>query len=378
METTKNLSSHSISQNQLHTLSQDILDNIEAIFGYFGINNLRCDHKKYVGACPVHGGGKDDAFNLYHQGPSYIWKCWTHQCEDTFIRSPVGLVRGLLSHKKYNWSGPGDDVVSLQETVSWLLSFLGKDLDQFKINEDDVEKLTFVRQVDNLTKIRKSECLKILRNQIRKTLDIPSKYYIDRGYSKNILDKYDVGFCSSPNKEMYGRAVVPIYDEDYHHMIGCTGRVIHPFCSFCSNYHKHGTICNTTTNFKEPKWKHNKGFRAEQYLYNYWFAKKHILESGTIILTEGPGDVWRLEEAGIHNTVAIFGTSLCPEQKAIIDKSGALTIIILTDNGGPGREATKIITKLCEKQYKIIVPEFIGEDIGSLNINEVKDLCQKF
>ena len=49
------------------------------------------------------------------------------------------------------------------------------------------------------------------------------------------------------------------------------------------------------------------------------FAKEFIKESGIVILVESPGNVWRLEEAGVHNSVAIFGSSLADRQKMILD-----------------------------------------------------------
>ena len=63
------------------------------------------------------------------------------------------------------------------------------------------------------------------------------------------------------------------------------------------------------------KWRHNKDFKTQEHLYNMWFAKEFIQSTRTAIIVESPGNVWRLEEAGIHNSVAIFGTNLSIKQK---------------------------------------------------------------
>ena len=55
------------------------------------------------------------------------------------------------------------------------------------------------------------------------SLEIPSKYYIDRGFLSETLVAFDVGECYNPNRQMYNRAVAPIYDEDCSY-IGCVGR----------------------------------------------------------------------------------------------------------------------------------------------------------
>ena len=90
---------------------------------------------------------------------------------------------------------------------------------------------------------------------------------------------------------------------------------------------------------------------------------------------ESPGNVWRLEEAGIHNSVALFGTSLNPPQKQLIDESGALTIILIMDNdeNGAGQEAAVKIKEQCENTYRIYVVDINKNDVGEMSTNEVTE-----
>ena len=101
--------------------------------------------------------------------------------------------------------------------------------------------------------------IKQKRKEIRSRIQIPAPYYINRGFLPETLDKFDVGFCSTPRKPMTGRVVVPVYNDAHEVMIGCVGRAVQP-------------------NF-EPKWLNSKGFNSGASLYNYWHAKDHILES---------------------------------------------------------------------------------------------------
>jgi hypothetical protein len=57
------------------------------------------------------------------------------------------------------------------------------------------------------------------------------------------------------------------------------------------------------------KWLHH-GFSSSAILYNSWFAERHIRDSRIAVITEGPKDVWWLEQHGIHNSLCIFGLSI--------------------------------------------------------------------
>jgi DNA primase len=151
---------------------------------------------------------------------------------------------------------------------------------------------------------------------------------------------------------MSGRAVVPIYDTDYQHMIGCSGRSV--------------------SDELKPKWKHNKGFSAENCLYNFWFAKKYIKESRTAIIVESPGNVWKLESNGIHNAVAIFGSNLNDKQKMLLDTSGAMTLVIITDSDDAGMKARTQIDNKCKKIYNIQHIHISKNDIAELSNEEIK------
>jgi 5S rRNA maturation endonuclease (ribonuclease M5) len=330
-----------------------VCDNIEELLPVLGIEDYKIFDKMITMSCPIHAGDNESAFNLYHQGDHYRgnWKCRTHQCENTFRSSVIGFIRGCLSRQQKNWSKEGDETVTFKDAIDFATKFIKKDLKDLKIPKKEKEKHTFVNTVNYIKPVINNSIKQVSRGQIQKTLNIPSKYFLDRNYLPETLIKYDVGDCLNPNREMYNRAVVPIYDNDHQFMVGCSGRTI---------------------NNSIPKWKHNEGFRAEEYLYNFWYAKTHIKDSGVVIIVESPGNVWRLEEAGIHNSVAIFGSSLKDKQKMLLDISGAMSIVTIMDNDEAGIKAAQQIHNKCHRIYNVKNIQLTKyADIGEMSTAEV-------
>lgn len=355
-------------QGKLNQLSQIGVGYLDQIFEYFGAEPSYRNNTVVKSECFIHGGDNDTALNIYPNGDIRIhYKCRTHQCEDHFGSSFISLIRGALSRFKYKWKKIGDREASFNEAVEFLLEFTQQNFAFLKKNNiSGVEKSRFCGMINKISKPDMKVNTDITRDFYRSNVEIPSQYYLQREYSIEILDKYDVGTCKKPGKFLYNRAVVPIYDENHEYILGFTGRSIFPVCTDCKNYHNPKKECLTF-----PKWKHTPGFNKQNCLYNYWYAKQSILESTVIILVESPGNVWRLEEAGIHNAVAIFGTVLNDNQKKLIDESGAMSIVCLLDNDEAGQKGMKKIQEQCSKMYRLYFPNIDTNDIGDMKVDKV-------
>lgn len=380
MKTMTKTKSHLNDQFKLKVICDEVCDNIESLLDSFDLE-YKTNHKMISMSCPIHGGDNLSALNLYPEGDNYRgnWKCRTHNCEKTFKGSVIGFIRGILSNYKYGWQQPGDQMCSFEEAVNYALNFINKDINSIKISRTDKEKKQFTNVVTYLNKEITQTKSKITRNQIVQSLVIPAQYYLDRNYSSEVLIKYDVGLCEKDNKEMSDRIVVPIYDNDYEYMVGCTGRSIYEKCDQCKSYHDTNINCPSNENcWKYPKWKHNSDFKSQNHLYNFWFAKKFILDTGVAIIVESPGNVWRLEENGIHNSVAIFGSSLSDRQKILLDSSGAMSLIVLTDNDEAGRKAAEQIKLKCQNTYRIFIPQISKADVGEMNSDEINNEIKSY
>ncbi len=358
-------------QAKLLALGYDIIDNFERVVQYFNLDLYRTN-RMYVGCCPVHGGDNGSALNVFHDGHSNRgnWLCNTRQCQEVFCNSPIGFIRGVLSHCEYNWETKGDDTVSFGEAVEWCSAFVNKKNYDIDTSDEQEERRRFISRL--ATKKRQSEVVDSgpSREEVRNSgIRIPSPYYLnlDPPYSEEVLEKYDVGYCADPTKPFYTRTVVPVYDEWHSYMVGCSGRSTNPECEKCKGYHNPSGECK-----RYPKWKHSETLKTDNHLYNLWYAKRHIKKSGLVVVVESPGNVWRLEEAGVHNSVAVFGSSLKDGQKILLDKSGALCILVIGDNDEGGRTLIEDVKTKCGNIYNIIGATPDGNDIGKLSAPDLR------
>lgn len=385
MMTMKNQRSHSskrLHQDQLRQLEARVGNKLDDLLDHFSLReSLKKSKRFWVGGCPVHGGDKSNAFNIFHTGNEVIgnWRCFTHNCHKHFQPTVLGFIRGVISHAKYGWrdTSDRDKECPFPEALQFAGDFIGeKNIGGLKIDYEAFEKKRFASQIERIySREEPAVTHKIPKETVRRSLEIPAMYYLSRGYTEEILDKYDIGICTTPGREMTMRAVVPIYDQNYQHVVACSGRsVFDDKCPLCESYHNPIKQCPSERDrWKYAKWRHSYGFKGEFHLYNYWFAKQYIAKSGIVILVEGPGDVWRLEEAGIHNSVATFGAHITEGQRAILDKSGALAIVALTDPDEAGRLALAQIREECGRSYGIYAPKVNGGDMGETEVATIKE-----
>ena len=365
--------SHLNDQFKLKVLCDDLCDEIESLLDHFDLD-YKSNGKMMSMCCPIHGGDNPSAISLYYTGDNYRgnWKCRTHNCEKIFKGSIIGFIRGIISAKKYKWEKSGDKFCSFKEAVDFASKFLNKDLNTIKISGSEKNKKTFAALVGYIHNEKEKQTKSIKRESIVKSLSIPAQYFIDRRYSSEILRKYDVGLCEKSGKEMSARVVVPIYDNDYQYMVGCSGRSVFEQCKRCGSYHNPNQSCpEENQRWIYSKWRHSKDFKSQNHLYNFWFAKEHIMSSATAIIVESPGNVWRLEENGIHNSVAIFGSSMSDRQKVLLDSSGAMNLVVLTDNDEAGKKASEQIIKKCNRTYNLYNINMSHNDVASMSTQEI-------
>ena len=367
-------------QGEIQELCVRGMERFDELMETFGLS-FYMDNRKYTAACPIHGGDNELAINIYYDGDDFCgnWQCHTQQCEEHFLPSLVGFIRGIMSHQQFGWTGPNDRYTPFGEAVEYLVNFLGAQANNLNV-ERFTEQSRFIKQVKMLQE-KKHTITGIRRELVTKSLNIPATYYVERGYSSDVLKEYDVGLCNTIGKPMVNRAVVPVYEDTGKLMVGCTGRSIFEMCPNCKGYHSITVECPESKSLAKkmyPKWKHSSGFKNDEYLYNYWKAKKYIQESGVAILVESPGNCWRLCEAGIKNCVGIFGTSLSVKQKQILDSSGAMSLIIILDNDEAGKKGAKTIQKQCERLYRLYYPTLDVNDIGDMSIDKVTEDIKPF
>jgi hypothetical protein len=204
-------------------------------------------------------------------------------------------------------------------------------------------------------------------------LVIPASYYINRGFNPKTLDEYDVGYCNLEGKEMSGRIVVPVYDENYRYLTGCIGRSIYEECSKCKCYHNPNVQCPKVNQHLYKKWKNSSSFEKRHSLYNLWFAKTEIKQTGVAILVESAGNTWRFKEAGVNKVLGMYGVDLADEQKIILERLGIFTVVLALDAGKAGEESRAKLTESLRNFYKVVnLPVIYNDDIAELSIDKIK------
>lgn len=323
--------------------------------------NLTYTHKnhKYISLpCPVHGGDNPCGCTLYNNTDYGFWLCHTHGCHENYNKDIIGFVQAVLNKSE-------------KETFQFLNNFLNTKYDVSLLKGNSKEIVRVSEIID----------IKIPRKLVLDNLIIPSPYFLKRNYSSDILIKYDIGDCKNVKKQMAHRAVIPLYDDNFEFAIGTTGRSIFDKCAKCKLHH------SDLYNCPEPryagrysKWKHQKGFDANTYLFNLNHAKNFILNTGLAIICESPGNVLRLEEAGIHNAVCTFGTKFSLAQRQLLDRSGAFNLLVIEDNdiNNAGDLLSKRVRDLCSMLYNIKSIKPKQSDVGEMTVEEIKNWSELY
>jgi len=343
--------------------NEALKQHIEVILTQLGLKFRRKNERIYL-PCPLHGSKKSSSLSIaLDRGPS--WSCWTNHCEDTYGKSILGLVKGVLSttnSSEYSW----------QDAVQWTENLIGEKL--VETTESSSFKFQTIQLSQQFSQTQTKE-IGIPRTLVRQSLRLPSEYFLKRKFSKEVLDKYDVGDCINPEKQLFKRAVVPVYNDEGTQMIGCVGRSHNPECPKCNKYHDPKNKCpfSDWDEYNSSKWINNEGFNVENYLYNFWNAKEFIELYQTAIVVEGQGDIWRLEEADIHIGLGLFGAKITDKQILRLEKLPIINLIVATDTDIPGNRCKASILEKLDRYYNIVIVNLPQHDIGEMDISAVKE-----
>jgi len=352
-----------LSGKELKVLGDKIALNIVPVLAHFGIEVQIFDD--YVTCpCPIHGGDcptgwtmTTDADNPYLG----IWVCWTEHCEQEidkttgkkkYVNNPIGLIRALLSNKYDREDIPFTDAVSF---AMKLVETNFEDLNKGS-SKVDFTKKSLSNAERNFKRREQNKKLGHPRNKVRQSLLRPAKYFLNRGYSEEVLDAFDVGVSRNTKGVMRKRVIVPVYDDEGEVMVGYLGR-------WPSEEYE---------DYEQPKWRFSKKFYSGAWLYGYHIAKGYIEDTKIVVLVEGQGDVWRLWESGIKNSVGMFGCSITDTQLRILENSAAEKIALICDNDKAGQKARISIRKKCEGKLEVVDIMIESKDIGEMSTTEIE------
>jgi hypothetical protein len=375
-----------LNSNEIRYIQDQANNRITELLDILGIQYTE-RHDYIQMACPIHSG--DNERGLYWAFRTNHFSCQTRHCEENGITgkssSIIGLVRGIMSTRE-------DRSWSFIQTVMFIAKILN--ITQIKLDpetQQDIEINKILQQYRaKKDKIVNNKEYLLLRD-VLPSLKSDTIYYPKRGVSQNIINKYYISYCDDKNKRFYKRAFFPVLDDTGKFVVGWSARSIYSSCKECKMYHNPEINC-PDKKYKGlyPKWLHSLNFHSEQFLYNYWSAKRFISKTGTAIICESPGNVWALESVDINNSVALMGLSLSKTQRLLLQKAGALTLIIILDNDKAGKDAKQRLEDSLGYYFRLIfiypenvndvaemLPQEIKEKIGKILKSSSKELLLK-
>lgn len=178
-------------------------------------------------------------------------------------------------------------------------------------------------------------------------------YFKERGFRKDIIEKFELGYCLEERDAFTKKAKKEGYKLEYLVKTGITiegehgafdrfsGRVMFPIHNLAGKVIAFGgRILKTDKKFaKYLNSPESEIYHKSKVLYGIYHARKSIMQLDKCYLVEGYTDVISMHQAGIENVVASSGTSLTEDQIKLI-KRFTPNVTILYDGDAAGIKAS--------------------------------------
>ena len=323
----------------LNKVKQIIFNDIDLLLQSLDLEYTQ-DSDNIFMSCPIHEGS-DNPNALSISLDKQVWRCWTRGCHEEYNTDIFGFVRAVLEAREGS------------ATFSDALKHICKVYDVRNARTNEQYKPTKVE-----TPL--SDMLRIFNNSHEevqafsfdpvKTLG-SSPYFESRGFKAETLKLFGVEDCSDKFSPMRHRSIIPIYNKQK----------------------QVGYIARSTRDWLQPKYLFSEGIRKTDFLYNYDNSIEQARKHNCLFLVEGQGDVWRLYEAGVKQSVGLFGKDISAKQKSLLVKSGVTNLIILTDNDQAGRESKIKIRRDFGRLFNLVFPKMPTKDIGNMSVKQIKE-----
>jgi DNA primase len=321
-----------------------------------------------------------DFVNLRRRGVNMIGLCPFHnEKSPSFTVSPA---KGIYKCFGCGKGGNSVNFIMEHEQASYpdALRFLAKKYgikieEKVLTPEQDMER----QRVDSLFILNEYAVNyyhdNLMNDDVGKSVGL--SYFKERGFRKDIIEKFQLGFAFDKNDHLTLNMVNKGYKLELLKSVGLTtqygrdffrNRVLFPIHSLSGKVLGFGGRI-LVTDKKQPKYLNTSEteiYNKSKVLYGIYFAKKAIRQEDDCFLVEGYTDVISLHQAGIENVVASSGTSLTVGQIQLI-KRYTPNITILYDGDAAGiKAALRGLDLVLEQDMNVkvvLLPE--GEDPDS-------------
>ncbi len=321
---------------------------IEAMLDRIGATGIHEHRGGYRSTCPIHGGDNRNNFAIWFDHTDVpVWKCFS-QC------NTKGPLHTILV-RKYRCTD--------QEALSWMAMLAGIPMqgNRVWVSPEMIaeETLTQWRRRMGMSKVDAPPVFSDA--MLHDSLQWKSDYFVNRHFSREILDYFEVGFVPGgrwlwPDEQQPGkyygwfedRVSIPLRLMDGR-LTGFSGRRLDEIA--------------------QMKYKILRGSGRTFTLYGLDkpYTQQAITQTREVVLVEGFPDVWRAWMHGIYNVVGVIGTDLSSQQVDLLKQFFLDRIVFFYDGDKSGQLSVKRMGKqvrgLCQLR-NAVPPE--GFDPGDL------------
>ena len=336
---------------------------------------LRKRGVNYVGLCPFH----DDKTPSFYVSPSKgLCKCFS-------CGKGGNAVHFIMEHEQ----------MSYPEALKYLAKKYGIEIKERELSSEEKLMQSERESLFIVNNFARDYFQNILKNHVDGR-SIGMAYFRNRGFRDDIIEKFQLGYCTESHDAMAQEAIKKGFKKEYLVKTGLCyetddhrlrdrfwGRVIFPVHTLSGKVVAFGgRVLSSAT--KGVKVKYVNSPESEIYhksneLYGIYFAKQAIVKQDRCFLVEGYTDVISMHQSGVENVVASSGTALTPGQIKLIHRF-TNNITILYDGDVAGIKASlRGIDMLLEEGMNIkvcLLPD--GEDPDSFARKHNATEFQKF
>lgn len=292
---------------------------------------LRKRGVNYVGLCPFHS---DKTPSFYVSPAKGLCKCFA-------CGKGGNAVHFIMEHEQ----------MSYPEALRYLAKKYNIEIKERELSDEE----KFVQSERESLFIVNNFARDYFQNILKNHVDgrsIGLAYFRNRGFRDDIIEKFQLGYCTDSHDAFSKEALQKGYKKEYLVKTGLCyetddhrlrdrfwGRVIFPVHTLSGKVVAFGgrVLANAT---KGVKVKYVNSPESEIYhksneLYGIYFAKQAIVKQDRCFLVEGYTDVISMHQSGIENVVASSGTALTPGQIRMIHRfTNNMTVLYDGDAAG--------------------------------------------
>lgn len=352
-----------------------ILDAVQIVDIVSDFVTLRKRGVNYVGLCPFH----DDKTPSFYVSPSKgLCKCFS-------CGKGGNAVHFIMEHEQ----------MSYPEALKYLAKKYGIEIKERELSSEEKLMQSERESLFIVNNFARDYFQNILKNHVDGR-SIGMAYFRNRGFRDDIIEKFQLGYCTESHDAMAQEAIKKGFKKEYLVKTGLCyetddhrlrdrfwGRVIFPIHTLSGKVVAFGgRVLSSAT--KGVKVKYVNSPESEIYhksneLYGIYFAKQAIVKQDRCFLVEGYTDVISMHQSGVENVVASSGTALTPGQIKLIHRF-TNNITVLYDGDVAGIKASlRGIDMLLEEGMNIkvcLLPD--GEDPDSFARKHNATEFQKF